>query len=108
MASTLVFWSPSPCGEGDRGGRRLAPASKSPKPLWDSYFFPIGPFSKPYAGRAHISASIFDHPAAAALRRRRSCTLLDRRNHTMDIAVLAIGAVFFALAFAYVAVCDKL
>jgi len=26
----------------------------------------------------------------------------------MDVAVLAIGAVFFALAFAYVAVCDKL
>ena len=78
--------------------------------LWDSYFFRIGPFSKPYAGRAHISPSILDHPAAAVLRRWRPYTLVQntRENQTMDVAVLAIGAVFFGLAFAYVAVCDKL
>ena len=29
-------------------------------------------------------------------------------DRTMDIVVLAIGAVFFALAFAYVAACDRL
>lgn len=51
------------------------------------------------------------HPANSTISRCRSPgggVLSHQENHTMDIAVLAIGAIFFALAFAYVAVCEKL
>lgn len=51
----------------------------------------------------------FNDQAAAAL---PGAALLQAcgayRRHTMDIAVLAITALFFALALAYVALCAKL
>jgi len=81
-----------------------APPCRRAKPLWDSYFFASGPFSKPYAARAHISHS---HSTIRPLPLPAAARLCIRRT-LMDLAVLAIAAVFFALALGYVAVCDKL
>jgi len=50
----------------------------------------------------------FDHTAAAASPAAAFVHASRQENHTMDLAVLAITALFFALAFAYVALCDKL
>jgi hypothetical protein len=49
-------------------------------------------------------------PVAAmrAFRVVRDGAATQLENWTMDFVVLAIGAVFFALAFAYVAACDRL
>lgn len=80
------------------------------KSLWDSYFFVIGPFSKPYAGRSHISPSQFQRSGRRRLAAGGVAAGMRRiqENHTMDFAVLAITALFFALALAYVALCEKL
>jgi len=42
------------------------------------------------------------------MRGRKARPQTTQENQAMDIAVLAITAIFFALALTYVAICDKL
>lgn len=42
------------------------------------------------------------------MRGRKARLQTTQENQAMDIAVLAITAIFFALALTYVAICDKL
>lgn len=58
--------------------------------LWDLYFFPPALVSNLNAGRVHISGS------------------KSRQEFAMDLIMIGIGVVFFALATAYIRACENL
>ena len=121
---------PPPCGEGlgvgVRESRRAwprdaaayqGPSATGPFSLCNSYFFARGALSNLNAVLPHIlpdidsSADGARDAGAVASRIEPTPGLPGRfqeRTPEMDIFVLAIGVVFFAMCFAYVKACDIL
>ena len=76
----------------------------------------LGPVSKTYALRVHVSELQWriskDGPCRAGATQRHGPAFaisLRRKEHQMlDIAMLALGLVFFVATIAYVYACDRL
>ncbi|HUI96783.1 MAG TPA: hypothetical protein VLX44_13580 [Xanthobacteraceae bacterium] len=86
--------------------------------LWDSYKDAAGPVSKSYVLRGTYApqhrvrnVSPFEPDQDAPLAREHPATLQSacRKEHPMmDVVMLAIAFVFFALSVGYVLACDRL
>jgi len=90
------------------------------KPLWDLYFFPLPPVSNLDAVRPHIACGIqapdrgqpgapglFVHSALSIAGREKFRAQKEQRS-MMDILMIGIGVLFFALSLAYTTACDRL
>jgi hypothetical protein len=86
--------------------------------LWDFYIFPPPPLSNLYAGREHIrretrSLIVVVYPAGGtsfqgSASDRMPVPNIGKEQENMDIIMVAIGAVFFALCLGYIKACEKL